>query len=83
MSSTEATDLLATLVNLLPTSTVVVELEVAAPSRLKGGVMVMVGRVVERLGREEERVVGAAWGEGGTMGVEWNLRRWEGGGGRR
>ena len=71
MSSTEATDLLATLVNLLPTSTVVVELEVAAPSRLKGGVMVMVGRVVERLGREEE----SWWGQpGGTVGVEWNLR---------
>ena len=55
MSTTEEMDCLVTLASLRPEPTVMVELEAAASSTLKGGVMVKEGREVERLGREEER----------------------------
>ena len=66
-----------------------VELEAAASSTLKGGVIVKEGRGVARLGREEERWWGVneevvvdevgwlgrgSWGAGVWEG--WNLQRW-------
>ena len=55
MSTTEAMVCLAALASLRPEPTVMVELEAAASSTLKGGVMVKEGREVVRLGIEEER----------------------------
>ena len=55
VSTTEAMVCLAALASLRPEPTVMVELEAAASSTLKGGKMVKEGREVVRLGIEEER----------------------------